>query len=45
MSNKKDEIDELKKYEDEAERLKTAYHQCIGIISYLKNKKPKKEDK
>ena len=34
---------EIVKYEQEAEKHKTAYLQCIGIISYLKGKK--KEEK
>ena len=41
--------EEIKKYEEEAERLKSAYLQCLGIISYLKKQKEeegkKKEDK
>lgn len=40
MRNYNEEID---KYEQEAEKHKTAYLQCIGIISYLKSKK--KEEK
>ena len=30
---------EIEKYEQEAERLKTAYLQCLGIVQYLKQKK------
>ena len=28
--------EEITKYEKEAERLKSAYLQCLGIIQYLK---------
>ena len=41
--------EEIKKYEEEAERLKAAYLQVVGVISYLKKQKEeegkKKEDK
>ena len=38
--------EEIKKYETEAERLKSAYLQCLGILQYLKNQEEdKKEDK
>ena len=38
--------EEIKKYEEEAERLKSAYLQCLGILQYLKGKdKEKKEGK
>jgi len=38
--------EEIKKYEAEAEKLKGAYLQCLGILQYLKNKeKEKKEGK
>ena len=39
---------EIEKYKQEAERLKGAYLQWLGIISYLENKEKeeeKKEDK
>ena len=36
---------ELEKYEKEAEKLKSAYLQCLGIISYLKKQKEKVEEK
>ena len=35
--------EEIKKYEEEAERLKSAYLQCLGILQYLKNKEEKKD--
>tara|TARA_Y100000401_G_scaffold73348_1_gene59320 strand:+ start:61 stop:207 length:147 start_codon:yes stop_codon:yes gene_type:complete len=35
-----DSIDkEIEKYEQEAEKLKYSYHQCLGIIHYLKSRK------
>tara|TARA_Y100001951_G_C11223561_1_gene230268 strand:+ start:637 stop:765 length:129 start_codon:yes stop_codon:yes gene_type:complete len=38
--------EEIKKYETEAEKLKAAYLQCLGILQYLKGKdKEKKEGK
>ena len=38
--------EEIKKYEAEAEKLKAAYLQCLGILQYLKGKdKEKKERK
>ena len=41
--------EEIKKYEEEAERLKAGYLQWLGVISYLKNQEKeegkKKEDK
>ena len=38
---------EIKKYEEEAEKLKSGYLQCLGIIQYLKKQEEeeKKEDK
>ena len=33
---------EIKKYEEEAERLKSAYLQVIGVIAYLKNQEKEK---
>lgn len=38
-------VDEIKKYEEEAEKLKSAYAQCMGVLAYLKNKQSEKEDK
>ena len=35
--------EDIKKYEQEAERLKTAYLQCLGIVQYLKQKKESSE--
>ncbi len=43
-----DLIEEIKKYEQEAEKLKSAYAQCIGVVAYLKNQleeQDKKKDK
>ena len=42
--------EEIKKYEQEAERLKASFLQCLGIVQYLKGKqqeekKDKKEGK
>ena len=41
--------EEIKKYEEEAERLKAGYLQVLGVISYLKKQQEdegkKKEDK
>ena len=31
--------EEIKKYKDEAERLKSTYLQCLGIVQYLEGKK------
>ena len=38
---------EIAKYEKEAERLKGAYLQCLGIVQYLKQQKEesKKDEK
>ena len=38
---------EIEKYEQEAERAKAAYLQCLGVIQYLKQQReePKKEKK
>ena len=46
-SNKMDYDKEIKKYEEQAEKMKGAYLQCLGVIQYLKNQKKegKKEDK
>ena len=35
--------EDIKKYEQEAEKLKTAYLQCLGIVQYLKQKKESPE--
>ena len=34
--------EEITKYEKEAERLKSAYLQCLGIIQYLKQQEEEK---
>jgi len=37
--------EEIKKYKDQAEKLKSAYLQCLGVIQYLEaSKDEKKED-
>ena len=35
--------EEISKYEQEAERIKSAFERCVGIIQYLKGKQ--KEEK
>ena len=35
--------EEIKKYKNEAERLKGAYLQCLGIIQYLEGKEKEEE--
>jgi len=37
--------EEIKKYKNEAERLKGAYLQCLGIIQYLEGKEKEEEEK
>jgi len=39
----RDYNEEIEKYKQEAERLKGAYLQCLGIVQYLESKK--KEEK
>ena len=34
--------EEIKKYEKEAEKLKSAYLQCLGILKYLKQQEEEK---
>ena len=34
--------EEITKYEKEAERLKSAYLQCLGIVQYLKQQEEEK---
>tara|TARA_R110002020_G_scaffold216262_7_gene423707 strand:+ start:825 stop:953 length:129 start_codon:yes stop_codon:yes gene_type:complete len=35
--------EEIKKYEEQAEKAKAAYMQCLGVIQYLKQEKEKSE--
>ena len=39
-----DKEQEIKKYKDQAEKLKSAYLQCLGVIQYLEAGDSKKED-
>ena len=36
---------EIAKYEEEAEKIKAAYMQCLGVLQYLKQEKEKSEKK
>ena len=37
--------EEIKKYEEQSEKAKAAYMQCLGVIAYLKQEKEKNEKK
>ena len=40
-----DKEQEIKKYKEQAEKLKSAYLQCLGVVQYLEaSKDEKKED-
>jgi len=41
----RDYNEEIEKYKQEAERLKAAYLQCLGIIQYLEGKEKEEEEK
>lgn len=36
---------EIQKYEEQAEKAKAAYMQCLGVVQYLKLEKEKNEKK
>mgnify|MGYP003132431870 FL=1 len=40
-----DKEKEIKKYEEQAEKLKSALYQCLGVIQYLKSDDSKEKDK
>jgi len=35
---------EIKKYEQEAEKIKSAFERCVGIIQYLKGKQQEEKE-
>ena len=39
-----DKEQEINKYKEQAEKLKAAYLQCLGVIQYLEAGESKKED-